>query len=99
MAVLRNFVNNQTSFFDFLQSCLKQHSMSKEISKISHLKMRLLNITGDRFIIPSFFSSLVVVPVYWLPGRGWLLLIQSSIVFEQSSCVCVFEQSRAEQCV
>ena len=36
----------------------------------------------------------MVVPVYWLPGRGWLLLIQSSSVFEQSSCVCVFEQSR-----
>ena len=54
MVLLRNFVNNQTRFLDFLQSCLKQHSMSKEISKILYLKMRFL-ITGDRFIVPSCF--------------------------------------------
>ena len=54
MVVLRDFVSNQTRFLDFLQSCLKQHSMSKEISKILYLKMQLL-ITGDRFIIPSCF--------------------------------------------
>ena len=51
------------------------------------------------FYHSKLFSSLVVVPVYWLPGRGWLLLIQSSSVFEQSLCVCVFEQRTAEQCV
>ena len=49
------------------------------------------------FYHSKLFSSLVVVPVYWLPGRGWLLLIQSSSVC--LSRVRVFEQRTAEQCV
>ena len=85
-------MNNQTRFF----------GLSTKLSEAAfNVKGDLENIVLEDaapyhrrpFYHSKLFSSLVVVPVYWLPGRGWLLLIQSSSVFEQSSCDCVFEQS------
>ena len=86
-------MNNQTRFF----------GLSTKLSEAAfNVKEDLENIVLEDaapyhrrpFYHSKLFSSLVVVPVYWLPGRGWLLLIQSSSVclsrvrvFEQSSCV------------
>ena len=89
-------MNNQTRFF----------GLSTKLSEAAfNVKGDLENIVLEDavpyhrrpFYHSKLFSSLVVVPVYWLPGRGWLLLIQSSSVC--LSRVRVFEQSRAVQCV
>ena len=89
-------MNNQTRFF----------GLSTKLSEAAfNVKGDLENIVLEDaapyhrrpFYHSKLFSSLVVVPVYWLPGRGWLLLIQSSSVC--LSRARVFEQRTAEQCV